>query len=881
LQVLLERLQKAFAGRYTVLRELGRGGMAMVYLAHDVRNERHVAVKLLGPELATVIGADRFRREIEIAARLAHPHIVPLFDSGEADGLLYYVMPYIDGESLRRRLEREGALPLDEALRIARQVGSALSFAHQQGIVHRDIKPENILLRGDIAYVADFGVALALRSVDQERLTSTGHSLGTPAYMSPEQASGDHRLDERSDIYSLGGVLYEMMAGSPPFEGSMRAVVARILTEPPVRLRAIRPAVPEAIEAIVSRAMAKIPADRFRTVGEFVVALESGVPSTRPLLRLPRHSWMIAPLIAIMMLVAIGISRLISIHTKATPAPSLVERQLTNSGDAWLATLSPDGQHVAYITDHNSAIVVQDVRTGDTTAVIRQNNINLALGLSWSPSGRKILFNAEQPGAQEAAYYAVAPTGGVPELVATNIADMSFAGSDTTYLATFISAIYIGTRPTTFQLIGQDSAVGDGEIINLSGEVEFIYGSALSPDGRWIAVLAERAGAEVSILTVSRDGQIRNVVASSLGKPSSPFDDWFRPLWWSIDGRFLYYPKPQGLGWSIWWAAIDPRRGKVLRSPRVFAERLPTALSFGVGPRGQLAYSGGLFQAQLARYRLRPDGSIESSLQLTAGTSFHTGPAISPDGSHVAYVRQDQDGRADVFTLSIDGGQERRLTATGTRKSTVAWSPDAREVAFVEQGDSVRAVSVELASGRTTRWGEARPSTDGLRPVWSPDGRYLLYQEASNRNYAVVERNTGAERLLVPNDSVGWLFEPVFSPEGTKLLTWWHRPPYNGVWVVGFADSAQRQMPGGGGTVGDPIVWAQESKAFVGGLDSKDNVIEIVRLNPATGKQSVFTRLTTPCLRYSLSMTRDARTLVCPAVSVTSDVWIADLPAAR
>jgi Tol biopolymer transport system component len=641
----------------------------------------------------------------------------------------------------------------------------------------------------------------------------------------------------------------------------------------------MRPAVPEAIEATVERAMAKIPADRFRTAGEFVAALESGAPFARPRFRLSRHSCMVAALTSIVMLAVIGIFRLIFSHTSTTIPSSLVERQLTHSGDAWLAALSPDGHHVAYITDHNSAIVVQDVGTGDTTAVVHHNNINLALGLNWSPTGKKILFSGEQPGAQEAAYYSVAPTGGVPELVATNIADMSFAGSDTVYLATFVTAIYLGTSPTTFQLIG-DSAVGDGEIINLSGEVEFIYGSALSPDGHWIAVLAEHAG-DVVILTVSRDGETRHVVVSSLGRPSSPFDDWFRPLWWSDDGRFIYYPKPQGLGWSVWQVAIDSKKGKALGLPKVLAERLPTALSFGVSPRGQLAYSGGVFQAQLARYQLRRDGSIESSLQLTAGTSFHTGPAISPDGSQVAYVRQDQDGRADVFTLSIDGGQERRLTSTGTRKSSVAWSPDAREVAFIEQGESASAVTVELVSGRTRRWGKANPSIDGLPPVWSPDGRYLLYQEASNRNYAVVERNTGAERLLVSNDSVGWLFEPVFSPEGSKLLAWWHRPPYNGIWVVGFADSLQRQMPGGGGTIGDPVVWSQESKAFVGGLDSKDNVIEILRLNPVTGKQSVFTRLTTPCLRYSISMTPDARTLVCPAVSVTSDVWIADLPVTR
>jgi serine/threonine-protein kinase len=198
--LLLDRLQKAVADRYAVQIELGRGGMAVVYLAEDLRNHRTVAIKILEPALATEIGTSRFLREIEIAARLVHPHILPLFDSGAAEGLLFYVMPYVEGESLRARLNREGALALPEALRIARQVASALQFAHQQGFVHRDIKPGNILLQGDTAFVADFGIALAMREVESERLTQSGLSLGTPAYMSPEQATGDRHIDQRCDI---------------------------------------------------------------------------------------------------------------------------------------------------------------------------------------------------------------------------------------------------------------------------------------------------------------------------------------------------------------------------------------------------------------------------------------------------------------------------------------------------------------------------------------------------------------------------------------------------------------------------------------------------------------------------------------------------------
>src|SRR5436189_1273342 len=228
-----ERLRASLAGRYTIERELGRGGMATVYLARDVKHDRPVALKVLRPERAAVLGAERFLREIRLTAQLQHPHILTLIDSGEADGFLYYVMPYVEGESLRQRLEREGQLPLDEALRITRAIASALDFAHARGVIHRDIKPENIMLHQGEPMVADFGIALAVSAAGRERLTETGLSLGTPAYMSPEQASAEPRLDGRTDQYSLACVLYEMLAGGPPYTGpTAHATTATRLTAP-------------------------------------------------------------------------------------------------------------------------------------------------------------------------------------------------------------------------------------------------------------------------------------------------------------------------------------------------------------------------------------------------------------------------------------------------------------------------------------------------------------------------------------------------------------------------------------------------------------------------------------------------------------------------
>ena len=268
------RLTSALAGRYAIERELGAGGMATVYLARDLRHERAVALKVLRPELGQALGPERFLREITTTAQLAHPHILPLLDSGNANGALYYVMPFVEGETLRGRLSREKQLPLDEALRIAREVADALGYAHSLGVVHRDIKPENILFEAGHAVVADFGIAKAIAAAGSERLTETGLAIGTPAYMSPEQAAGNQDVDGRSDLYSLGCVLYEMLAGEPPFTGpSAQAVVAKRLSTPAPRVSILRKTVPAHVEQALDAALALAAADRFATCAQFAEAL--------------------------------------------------------------------------------------------------------------------------------------------------------------------------------------------------------------------------------------------------------------------------------------------------------------------------------------------------------------------------------------------------------------------------------------------------------------------------------------------------------------------------------------------------------------------------------------------------------------------------------
>ncbi len=330
-----KRFSTAVAERYAVVREIGRGGMAVVYLAQDRKLDRYVALKVLRPEVAAALGADRFVREIEVAAKLSHPNILALHDCGEADGHLYYTMPYLDGESLRDLLIREKQLRVEDALRITREVADALSHAHALGIVHRDIKPENILFHGEHAVVADFGIARALTEAGSPRLTETGLAIGTPAYMSPEQATGSADVDARSDIYSLACVLYEMLSGEMLYTGpSARAVIAKVLSLPPTPIRMLRPRVPDPVERALLVALDKSAVDRFATAEEFVEALEEGVLSESGAIRpMPSgaargSSWPVGRVIAVVAATSAGALALLSIIGLLTTVAYDVKMQL-------------------------------------------------------------------------------------------------------------------------------------------------------------------------------------------------------------------------------------------------------------------------------------------------------------------------------------------------------------------------------------------------------------------------------------------------------------------------------------------------------------------------------------------------------------------------
>ncbi|MFI5210617.1 MAG: protein kinase [Gemmatimonadales bacterium] len=438
-------LAAALADRYRLERKLGQGGMATVYLAHDLKHDREVAVKVLRPDLAAVLGVDRFLSEIKVTANLQYPHILPLFDSGSADGFLYYVMPLVDGESLRDRLNREKQLGLEEALAIATQVAGALDYAHRQGVLHRDIKPENILLKEGQAILADFGIALAVKEAGGNRLTETGLSLGTPQYMSPEQATGDRALDARSDVYSLAAVLYELLAGEPPVSGpTAQAMIAKLMTTDPVPLRVLRSTVPEAVEAAVASALAKAPVDRPASAAAFAAALMSESPSAPVAMKRRRRTLVRLGSVLLGAALIAGGGWLIARHgprqLAVSPFLSAIPVQLTTSGKASVGLPSPDGSLLAYGEEHcdgsvacRTDLIVKET-AGEGRTTIATSIGSWLIPTSWSPDGRWLIYaegNAETN--VLVGTYMVSSRGGSPRRLGTGSQDWErdFVAPDT------------------------------------------------------------------------------------------------------------------------------------------------------------------------------------------------------------------------------------------------------------------------------------------------------------------------------------------------------------------------------------------------------------------------------------------------------------------
>jgi serine/threonine-protein kinase len=733
------RVKAALADRYAIERELGAGGMATVYLAHDLKHERLVAVKVLRPELAAVLGAERFLREIKIAANLSHPHILPLHDSGQADGFLYYVMPYIEGESLRRKLEREKQLPIDEALQITEQVASALDYAHRQEIVHRDIKPENVLLHEGEAMVADFGIALAVRAAGGERITETGLSLGTPQYMSPEQATGDMQVDARSDIYSLASVTYEMLSGEPPYTGpTIQAILAKLVMEPARDLRDVRGTVPDAVALAVGKALAKLPADRFTSAAQFSEALtnpslsvtpDSAVTSLRMRAAAPAArprvltdwrfglSWLVA-------IVAIGAA--LWGWLRPGPAPQLARFSLALPAGQGVVTshpgtavaMSPDGTHFVYVGQAEGGQRLYVRELGQLEARPLPGTEGDASGPFFSPDGLWVGFVAEGK------LKKVALAGGPPLTIADAIGGLRGA----TWTEDDI-IVYTSPPQTGLGLLKVLAGGGTPEQISTPDR----RGETL----RWPEALP---GGRAVILT-TWSSRIQNAVISALSletgqiKPLLPGVTHAR----YVDTGHLLYGTAEG---SLLAVPFDPKRLEVTGTPVSILENLMVrnngAAEFSVSRNGSLVYlSGAAAQAIMV---LVDRQGVEQPLR--EGLVGAITPRFSPNGTQIVVTTIDA-GTRDVWVYDIESGTFSRLTFEG-ENFYPEWSPDGSRVLFSSQRaeSQVRDLYWRPAdhSGAAERLYAA--PTALWEGILSRDGNWLAFRETND--------DTGRDIMVLP-----------------------------------------------------------------------------------------------------------------------------------
>lgn len=722
----LGSLNTALAGRYEIDREIGAGGMATVYLARDVRHDRRVALKILRPDLGAVLGVERFLSEIRVTANLQHPNLLPLFDSGEAGGQLFYVMPYVEGESLRARLHRDKQLPVDEAIHIATAVASALDYAHRHNVIHRDLKPENILLSEGQPLVADFGIALAVSNAGGGRITQTGLSLGTPQYMSPEQATGDRVINARTDVYSLGAVTYEMLVGDPPhMASSSQAVIAKVLTERPSGVRLARPSVPEHVEAAVLHALEKLPADRFATAHEFADALTgkavvAGTSASMLGARSPRATgrWMAAlrqPLtIGLAVLAALGIAgtaRYRALSRQEAPRTTVrftltfaENRNWVDAGSPF--ALSPDGKLLAYTSSFAGGARRIFIRPLGELQSRELTGTDGALDPFFSPDGEWVGFRV---GGQ---FKKVSVAGGTPIILADipgpvgaswGTADKIVVASAGTGNLLVIPAV--GGPPRTFA--SPDTTVG---------EVGMRW-PLLLPDGNTVLYTSWRGGNAglqgARIGVASLDGEVHRVLDLFGTAPQALFD-----------GRLIY----GGTAGAIMAAAVDLDKLRVTGTPAPVIDRVAVRsggnLKASVSRSGSVVYVAGTASGG---HELALAASRSAARAVLPESRQYAFPRYSPNGRHLAMAIGGD--RTDVWILDLPSGPLRRLTSEGGFNDRPEWTPDSRSVLFRSNRGGRNAYWIQPADGnRAAEPYFAVPNGAVDELMLSSDGAYLIVQ---------------------------------------------------------------------------------------------------------------------------------------------------------
>ena len=722
------RLATSLIDRYRLERELGQGGMATVYLAEDLKHGRKVAIKVLHPELSAVIGGDRFLAEIKVTAGLQHPHILGLIDSGEADGLLYYVMPFVAGESLRNRLAREKQLPIDDALRLAKEVASALDYAHRQGVVHRDIKPENILLQDGSALVADFGIALAVQQAGGSRMTQTGMSLGTPAYMSPEQAMGERDIGARSDVYALGAMTYEMLTGEPPFTGlNSQAIVAKVLTETPPPLRPKRPTVSPAVEHAVLTALQKLPADRFGTAKDFADALDgkggsasyaATVATARPhglTVSRPRRALAIAAT-ALIATVAAAAGWLLHGTPRTTSLPSryqvnlpgLQRFNLRYTGSSF--ALSRDARRIAYIRVSTVGVRtawVLEQPFGEPRQLAGTEGVD---GLFFSPDGNSVAYFSDGK------LYRVPFAGGKPIVLADTMSRDLSTGvwrEDGTLLVN--GAVY--------DLRAVPEGGGPVKVLaRPSTGIEGLSYPGLLPDRD--KILITRCTANCGRMTLGtlnlRTGDTTSLVPGAAR-------GWYLP-----PNRLLYVMQ-DGAAMLV---GFDPDAMVMKGTPhQVFSDvrlNLSIAPQIDVNADGRaiLFFGGNAGGPRQVRY-VRVDRRGVASVIDSTWEGVFSYSALSPDGTRLALTSV-QDDRQGLWVKQLDRGPVTRLTFEGAVNYRPRWFENGRDIAFLSDQNGRTLPYVVRADGSGKPEPLAVPDTAQVDEIeFAPGGGWIVYRRGT------------------------------------------------------------------------------------------------------------------------------------------------------
>jgi serine/threonine protein kinase len=716
----LSRLTAALADRYRIERELGQGGMATVYLAHDLRHQRDVAIKVLHPDLGAALGGERFLSEIRTTAKLQHPHILPLLDSGTADTLLYYVMPYVRGETLRTRLERERQLPLEDAIRIAREVADALGAAHGLGIIHRDIKPENILLQGGHALVADFGIALAVQHAAGQRMTQTGLSLGTPQYMSPEQAMGEKTLDARSDIYALGAVTYEMLVGEPPFTGpTVQTIVAKVLTERPTAPRAVRDTVPPSVERAVLKALAKLPADRFATAERFAEALTRTDVAPEPTAEraaTPSKGARAARIAATLgaVLLTASLAWWLGRRSASPEAPWSAFTQLTDaSGVETGPSLSPDGESFAYSSNARGSwdILVQRVGGRNPVLVAADSTLD-EVWPAYSPDGKQIAYNLRGGG-----IFLVGATGESARRLTTFGSNPTWSpdGRRIAFGSEEVNSAYNVNNTGTLWTV--ETSGGEPHQLDPSGS-RGLYQPAWSPAGTQIAFWSV-IGGQRDLETIPSNGGPRVKLTDDAAVDWAPA--------WSPDGKYLYFASDRGGTMGLWRVAIDDASGRTKGSPELVASGVDVDMDLPHLSRdgSALIFRSKLESVNPAAIAFDPAaGRIGAVTLLQHRTGTLAPTDFSPDGKWLA-LNNAPDRRQDIFIMRPDGSDLRRLTDDDARDWTPRFAPDGAALTFFSNSSGkYDGWSIRLDGSGRTRLTDLTPGVSFT--MFAPDGKRLM-----------------------------------------------------------------------------------------------------------------------------------------------------------